>query len=368
MKGKRTGCFFAAVLLLAGTGGISAQNNDKKLAPRVEPLPSATYLPAPETCWQGDSLSLTFTAEVTGKLKGIRALRLKPEYISRQDTVRFPDLVFATRKWRNFNRRRMALEHTGQDAEVVIVKKYPTMDFDYNQALLVPSSPEGKVVIRQYYETCCDQLPIRDTWVGVSQKPYTGRIGRDTIYITLPQQYAAGLSPSEGKREASVNVVINYESGRYDVIRNFADNARELAKIDSVLVPILQDRDRYEIQSLCIIGHTSPEDTYEYNRQLANYRGRAMADYVRKNYPMMRDVDIIIHGSGEDWDGLRKMVDGCGQPWEREVLHIIDTVGTFDGREKQLMDLRGGQPYRYMMEHFFPSLRRMEMRLQYKEK
>lgn len=368
MTGKRIAFILTAVLLLAGAGRIPARENIKNSQPRVEPLPSAVYLPAPVPYWQGDSLRLTFTAEATGRLKGIRAIRLKPEYISRQDTVRFPDLVFATRKWRNFNRRRMALEHTEQDAEVVIVKKYPTMGFDYNRALLAPSSPEGKIEIRQYYETCCDQYPVGDIWVGVPEKPYTGRIGRDTIYITLPPQYATKPAPSEEIREVSVDVMINYEIDRYDVLKNFAGNARELAKIDSILVPIMQDRDRYEIQSLCIIGHTSPEAPYEYNKQLARNRGKAMADYIRKNYPVVRDVDIMVYGSGEDWDGLRDMVEGCGQPWEQEVLRIIDTVGLFNGREKQLMDLRGGQPYKYMLRHFFPPLRRMEMRLQYKEK
>ena len=51
--------------------------------------------------------------------------------------------------------------------------------------------------------------------------------------------------------------------------------------------------------------------------------------------------------------------------YKEEVLHILDHTPVWvfdkagrvvDGRKKQLMDLRGGMPYTYMLENFFPEL------------
>ena len=48
-------------------------------------------------------------------------------------------------------------------------------------------------------------------------------------------------------------------------------------------------------------------------------------------------------------------------PYADAALSIIRNVGIFNGREKQLMELRGGAPYRDMLRHFFPRLRRLEV-------
>ena len=56
----------------------------------------------------------------------------------------------------------------------------------------------------------------------------------------------------------------------------------------------------------------------------------------------------------------------AGKPsWQDAVLRVIRRYGIFNGREKQLMDLEGGTPYREMMRRYFPKLRRIEVVVQY---
>ena len=66
------------------------------------------------------------------------------------------------------------------------------------------------------------------------------------------------------------------------------------------------------------------------------------------------------------WDELRAQVAASEMPYRDEVLDVLDNtpVWIFDarnrvvgGRKKRLMDLRGGEPYRYMLRKFFPDLR-----------
>ena len=86
---------------------------------------------------------------------------------------------------------------------------------------------------------------------------------------------------------------------------------------------------------------------------------------------------IVRHGSvpaslidrqaaGIAWDELRAQVAASGMLYRDEVLDVLDNtpVWIFDeknqvvgGRKQRLMDLRGGEPYRYMLREFFPDLR-----------
>lgn len=59
--------------------------------------------------------------------------------------------------------------------------------------------------------------------------------------------------------------------------------------------------------------------------------------------------------------GLRDMVNGSEMKYRERVLYIIDNVPDRiignTSRKKQLMDLGGGNAWRYMEKEFFPSLR-----------
>jgi hypothetical protein len=76
----------------------------------------------------------------------------------------------------------------------------------------------------------------------------------------------------------------------------------------------------------------------------------------------MADENIALYNGSEDWHGLRMLVERSDMPSKHRVMEIIDTVPVWDsktrrGRERELMDLDGGAPYRYMYRNFFPLLR-----------
>ena len=72
------------------------------------------------------------------------------------------------------------------------------------------------------------------------------------------------------------------------------------------------------------------------------------------------------HAEGIAWGMLREQVAASDVSYRSEVLDILDRTPVWiydaegkivDGRKKRLMDLQGGEPYRHMLEHFFPDLR-----------
>lgn len=84
-----------------------------------------------------------------------------------------------------------------------------------------------------------------------------------------------------------------------------------------------------------------------------------------KRYGLPSSLIVSVNGMGEDWDGLRSAVEESDMPEKAEILSIIDGYGIFEGRELQLLNMRGGQPYRRMLRELFPPLRRVEVKLDY---
>ena len=52
------------------------------------------------------------------------------------------------------------------------------------------------------------------------------------------------------------------------------------------------------------------------------------------------------------------MVSRSNMEHKEAVLSIITNYGIYNGREKKLMELKQGDPYRYMLKMFFPALRK----------
>lgn len=69
----------------------------------------------------------------------------------------------------------------------------------------------------------------------------------------------------------------------------------------------------------------------------------------------------VINGK-IDWYGLSQMVGKSDMPDKETVLNILSVTPVEGssgkrGRKNELMYLKAGVPYRYMLKNFFPALR-----------
>lgn len=114
-----------------------------------------------------------------------------------------------------------------------------------------------------------------------------------------------------------------------------------------------------------IVAYASPEGPYTLNRKLARKRAENISAYLRGNMPFLSGSLFNVQPKGIDWNGLAAMVENSDMRYRSEVLNILRNIPEttyrngklVDSRLKRLMDLRGGRPYNYMLEHFFPELR-----------
>lgn len=112
---------------------------------------------------------------------------------------------------------------------------------------------------------------------------------------------------------------------------------------------------------------TSIDGIYADNEKLTTRQAETFKNYLQQYYNIPESY-FHIKGNSEDWDGLAKQVEDSNMPYKQEVLDIMSKYGIFNGREKALMDLKGGSPYIYMKKNMFPKSQYVECRIVYRIK
>ena len=187
----------------------------------------------------------------------------------------------------------------------------------------------------------------------------------------LPPEEGGPLSVSDSTyrrviREGSLSMSchLNYPQGSAKVQPDFQGNGEELFKLDRFIRRVLRDTLIY-VDSIRLVGYCSIEGSYDLNDRLARNRVMGFKSYLDNEYELSERYPIRIDWVAEDWESLRRMADTSQMDYRNEVLFLIDNTNVFEGREKKLMDLAGGDPYKYMLEVFFPGLRRVEITVDY---
>ena len=208
-------------------------------------------------------------------------------------------------------------------------------------------------------------VPVDRTYAGVT---YSESVS-DPLPIDTPPLVSALLSDNIASSDSTLHakiIELYYPNMRSSNILDMPENISKVEEVCSFIDNILRDKD-YHFVGVYVVGHTSPEGIFYDNELLAKKRALGFKSYLQEgcHYP---DSYFQVSGPGEDWAGLINLInkDG-GVPYRRDVLDIINNVGVFKGREKQLMLLKGGDPYRYMKENLFPVLQRLECNIIYKK-
>lgn len=147
------------------------------------------------------------------------------------------------------------------------------------------------------------------------------------------------FDPTLGNNRASMN--------------KFIDCVRDARKTDNV-------------DHIVVRAYASPDGQYRANNRLTGYRCEEITNYITDNTGIDRS-QVQSMPEGIAWSELRRIVAADKDvPAREKVLAILDNTPVWvyddqgrivDSRKKQLQDLDGGRPYRWMYEHIFPVLR-----------
>jgi tetratricopeptide (TPR) repeat protein len=168
--------------------------------------------------------------------------------------------------------------------------------------------------------------------------------------------------PVEPVKERSDSYVcrINYVVDKWDLLRDFKDNARILDEVDKVITEIKNDPN-LTITSCSVTGYASPEGRYERNVILAENRARTFMDYLRERHGWDMST-VSSEGRAEDWEGLRAAVAASPLIGRQIVLDIIDNR---TGTERKTA-MQALPSYRsVLLPEYYAPLRRNEYRVSY---
>ena len=95
-----------------------------------------------------------------------------------------------------------------------------------------------------------------------------------------------------------------------------------------------------------------------------------MFDYL-SNYVYLPDSLMTAEFLGRNWRGLLRQVEHAPEvPYREEVLELLRDIcnqnDDTDSSLERLMQLRKGEPYRYLYRNFFPDLRASQVQFRYK--
>lgn len=113
-----------------------------------------------------------------------------------------------------------------------------------------------------------------------------------------------------------------------------------------------------ELDSITIISSASPEGVVEHNNALSLKRALAVKKYMAWKYPIIKQLTINICSIGENWEGLKSLVEqDKNTPYRAEVLRILNQQINQGTKEWRLRQIGNGSAYRYITNNFMRYLR-----------
>lgn len=176
-------------------------------------------------------------------------------------------------------------------------------------------------------------------------------------YVPVYQVSFINPPVEEVKRRSESHLAfLNYEVGKYRLLRNYKNNGEVLDQVDAIMKEIMSDPD-LSVTKFAVTGYASPEGNFNSNKKLSENRAKAFLDYLKNKFGYNVNA-IESKGLGEDWDGLYAAVEKSDMADRDTVLDIIKNTEDIAQRKRSIQTLSGGTTYRYMLNSLYPPLRR----------
>lgn len=169
------------------------------------------------------------------------------------------------------------------------------------------------------------------------------------------------LGASLQAQNYSDTLSVYFRQGKSTFDRAYESNGQRADTFVASLRRIIENRSHSSVNGIHFIISCSPEGSREVNERLVRERTRSVLSWVRRKLPLDgigTDVELEV----EPWAELLSMVEADRDvPMRGEVLSELQLILQGHSGKQSLMSLGDGLPWKYMLEHHFPSLRRFEM-------
>lgn len=161
------------------------------------------------------------------------------------------------------------------------------------------------------------------------------------VFALLSKVGFAANIPQHKSPDASQHFVCHFRFDRAVLDSGYMDNRLSLRGLDRMLI----DKSA-EVDSVVIIASGSPEGVVEYNQALAARRAKAVKGYLIWKYPHINQYKIFTHSIGEDWVGLRRLVEADDNaPHKEQILKVLAQDVNPSTKEWRLKQIGGDNTF-----------------------
>lgn len=315
---------------------------------------------------EGNKLDIEFSIGLAEKLKSQQIMCISPRFVSADGTksVELKPVCISGRRRYKVIKRRKSLHNLKSDqlgyGEVHSVKELKETPLTFKSSFPFERwMADGHLIVDEKLYGCAE--------CGMSENE--GVTFQAGIPLFGEKDYAYGfIEPEKVLAKCykdSFDCKVNFPVARHDLQEQFAGNARELDRLKEFLSENLNVRGT-ELKEVHIKGYASPEGNFGYNKSLAERRTQTLADYISRQYPVLKKAPVYrAEGIGEDWEGLKAAVSGSNLPNKNEIIFIIEHNSSDTECETAIRELDNGETYRLLLKEFYPSLRRTTFSLNF---
>ena len=122
-----------------------------------------------------------------------------------------------------------------------------------------------------------------------------------------------------------------------------------------------------ELAKVKVTGYGAPVGNLKKNEANALIRALKLKEYLRENR-LTAGAPLEVVWIPEDWDSIGTLVRESDMMLREATLDLINNVDISKGRERMLMNLADGKPYKYLAEKVFPGVMRVDYEIEYTRK
>ena len=273
-----------------------------------------------------------------------------PVLKTKTGTVAMPEIVINGRRQQIMYERGDMKGDVDERALVVRRRNGKPQSVDYQgSAPLATSISDYDVEIQEDLCGCGDSINGETYLLKRTRKPLMA--------------FVRPAAEARKERHIDKTAYIDFPVDRIELHVDYRRNPSELDSIVNTITMVKEDRN-LTISGIDIHGYASPESPYDHNDYLARERAKTLKDYVR-NLVNLDDALFSVSHTAENWDGLVTYIRESNLDNKDAILGIIaDTKLTPDAREWKI---KRDYPkdYRFMLDTWYPALRRSDYRINY---
>lgn len=307
-----------------------------------------------------EQVVLHFNVEAPAKaVRSDYRLVLTPQLYAEGDTLTLKPFVLYGNRNLKRERQRVLLDGRTWDSRWTMTNNDQLSYTDTLQYRSWMSSDACALRLLVQEEGCCsvdDLSPLSLAALTLQEefKPLLTDVAPVSSSVTQAQTKYIFLRRLGSDSVAARGVSVRFPVDRIELDPEFSSNKHNLQQIIDA-VNLVRNDPRTRVEQISITGYASPEGSVKRNQYLSEKRALALKSYIQQTLSIP-DEQFKLTAGGEDWQGLRQLVEESDMRYKQEVLDIIDQVPEAQ-RKARLRALAGGRPYQSMLDVLYPQLR-----------